>query len=256
MRASLFDTRSIQRYIFSGNRLKTNIGASYLVAHVFEDFLLPVLADTFGNENVDLDGWKQGETGINSAAVCRVAYIGGGNALILYRDDVTTEQCVAVAEQFTCSLLVNCPGLSVGAAHGILHTEDDGEFAKDIATLYRTLKKNQNTVSPTVNVPYTGLTLLCSVNNETANRYDADGKIKTDADEGGRFYSQETFAKTIAAEKANNHLRRLFPNVGEDFVFPMSIDSLGQRTTETVGHAPERAHRDGQNRISQCSESY
>lgn len=31
VRALLFDTRSIQKYIFSGNRLKTNIGASYIV---------------------------------------------------------------------------------------------------------------------------------------------------------------------------------------------------------------------------------
>ena len=31
-KAILFDTRSIQNYIFAGNRLKTNIGASYIVA--------------------------------------------------------------------------------------------------------------------------------------------------------------------------------------------------------------------------------
>ena len=41
--AILFDTRSIQRYIYTGNRLKTNIGASYLVKHVFSDILVPVL---------------------------------------------------------------------------------------------------------------------------------------------------------------------------------------------------------------------
>ena len=37
VRAILFEIRSIQRYIFSGNRLRTNIEASYLVAHVFDD---------------------------------------------------------------------------------------------------------------------------------------------------------------------------------------------------------------------------
>ena len=31
VRAILFDTRSIQRYIFSGTKLKTNIGASFIV---------------------------------------------------------------------------------------------------------------------------------------------------------------------------------------------------------------------------------
>ena len=31
LQAILFDTRSIQKYIFASNRLKTNIGASFLV---------------------------------------------------------------------------------------------------------------------------------------------------------------------------------------------------------------------------------
>ena len=44
-KAILFDTRSIQRYIFSGNRLKTNIGASYLVDRVFDDVLLPAVRE-------------------------------------------------------------------------------------------------------------------------------------------------------------------------------------------------------------------
>lgn len=42
-KAILFDTRSIQKYIFSGNKLKTNIGASYLVEQIFDDTLLDVL---------------------------------------------------------------------------------------------------------------------------------------------------------------------------------------------------------------------
>lgn len=33
VRAILLDTRSIQHYIYSGTKLKTNIGASYIVAH-------------------------------------------------------------------------------------------------------------------------------------------------------------------------------------------------------------------------------
>ena len=44
--ALLFDTRSIQRYIYSGDRLRTNVGASYIVDRLFFDvlccaFLLP-----------------------------------------------------------------------------------------------------------------------------------------------------------------------------------------------------------------------
>ena len=35
VRALLFDTRSIQQYIYAGIRLKTNVGASFLVRTVF-----------------------------------------------------------------------------------------------------------------------------------------------------------------------------------------------------------------------------
>lgn len=35
--AVLLDTRSIQKYVFYSNKLKTNIGASYLVENVFTD---------------------------------------------------------------------------------------------------------------------------------------------------------------------------------------------------------------------------
>ena len=38
--AILFDTRSIQRYIFSGAKLKTNVGASHIVGNVFQNILV------------------------------------------------------------------------------------------------------------------------------------------------------------------------------------------------------------------------
>ena len=40
VKAILFDTRSIQQYIFAGNKLKTNIGASYIVDRLFSDVLI------------------------------------------------------------------------------------------------------------------------------------------------------------------------------------------------------------------------
>ena len=40
VKAILFDTRSIQKYIFSGDKLKTNIGASFIVDRLFTDVLI------------------------------------------------------------------------------------------------------------------------------------------------------------------------------------------------------------------------
>ena len=50
--ALLFDTRSIQKYIFSGNLLSTNIGASFIVDKVFTEILIDdVLKKFFPKEN-------------------------------------------------------------------------------------------------------------------------------------------------------------------------------------------------------------
>ena len=52
LNALLFDTRSIQNYIYSGNRLRTNIGASYIVDRVFYDILIDeVLKDMFPEDD-------------------------------------------------------------------------------------------------------------------------------------------------------------------------------------------------------------
>ena len=52
LNALLFDTRSIQKYIFSSNRLSTNIGASFIVDKVFTEILVgEVLTKFFPAEN-------------------------------------------------------------------------------------------------------------------------------------------------------------------------------------------------------------
>ena len=49
--ALLMDTRSIQKYIFSGTTLRTNIGASYIVEQLFQnDLVKKVLKGDIGSE--------------------------------------------------------------------------------------------------------------------------------------------------------------------------------------------------------------
>ena len=75
--AILFDTRSIQQYIFSGNQLKTNIGASYLVEHLFSDALVRAVEDVCGAGSIDTATWHE-EVSPNWEQMetqCRVGYI-------------------------------------------------------------------------------------------------------------------------------------------------------------------------------------
>ena len=243
LNALLFDTRSIQRYIYSGNLLSTNIGASYIVDRIFYDDLAEILQKVFPmedfstNKNSAWDITKDNFLPWQKMQSACIAYVGGGNALILF-DKSAAEKRVTVVSEFTRQLLVKYPGLKVGAAMGelTLNTETWQLDPKELDSLYVELKKNQNTIFPAVNVPYSGLTLSCEVNGEAANFY---GIIKKD--DGKRFFSQEVAAKFQAAGDANENLKDRFNEIFEikhskermdDYKFPLKVDELGQKEKE------------------------
>ena len=232
VKAILFDTRSIQKYIFSGNKLRTNIGASYIVDQVFETTLRQVIAKVI--PNLDWDSWKKGdgtEHIVPLKADCYVAYIGGGNALLLFKDDISVD-LKSIVTTFTKSLLTTYPGLKTGAAIGELDFTTQDTYDASLGVLFKKLKQYQSTVFPVVNIPYTGLTLPCEVNGEAANFYDATGyEIGVEAGDS-RYYSQEVWAKTQASDKANKHLQELFKQELEGKQFPKELNQLGQKDTE------------------------
>ena len=247
-KALLFDTRSIQRYIFSSNHLKTNIGASSLVDNVFRSELITTLRDVLGKDQVDAETWEkvQAPDWLQMPQKCRVGYIGGGNALVLFRDDLVSEDDLRkIVKEFTASLLQSHPGLRTGAAFGDFWLDDEGRFLDEngipvdeqhpadcLAALIHKLKQWQSSVFPEVNVPYTGLTLLCPEIGEAATRW--DGKDE-------RFLSWEVMAKREAGEAAKGKLLEklqsaLSPEEKDalsQYAFPDELNKLGQQETES-----------------------
>lgn len=245
LKAILFDTRSIQKYIFAGSRLRTNIGASYLVDRVYEDGLRPALERVLGASDVDWDGWSEVESPnwAEQHARARIGYIGGGNALVLLLADTPDATCREIVAEFSKHLLTHAPGLKIGAAHGTVALASDGSYedGEGLTQVVHRLKQSQNEVFPLTNVPYTGLTLRSDVDGESANAYSA---------ELGRYVSQATQRKLTVAtphyrgglERAQTEsalLESLFSVMDAGFreslagyAFPTSLDKLGQRETE------------------------
>lgn len=215
VKAVLFDTRSIQKYIYASNKLRTNIGASYIVEHLFDGFLQEVIDKKFGK-------------GTN---ICQIAYTGGGNALVYIDKEGTPEGIQQeLVKEFSTELLVKYPGLHIGAAVGELDTENN--FQAGLNELYRKLKESQGNFAPMTNVPYTGFTLLSDQDGEVANTYydKLPGKEN-------RFCSQAARAKLEAADEANVALHDKFSDVFEknadiSFEFPTELDKLGQKKGE------------------------
>lgn len=244
VKAILLDTQSIQKYIFSGTKLKTNVGASYIVDRVFEDVLVDDILDTpdiknFGIQKVNCTGWESENTPDSVDAVVKakalpedgyVAYIGGGNALILFKEEVAGENnsnLKRIVQEFTSTLLCKYPGLKIGAAIGDIQL-DEANFSASISAIYQQLHQNKQKIHPVVNVPMTGHTLQCPVNGESANAYIENGL----APGGPRFISHEVLAKTEKAEEANQKLANDYSgalNKGAPYQFPQEFNNLGSQ---------------------------
>lgn len=120
--AILFDVQSIQKYIFANNKLKANVGASYIVDRLFEDVLCKDVILQL-ESGADITSWKTRRDSITSLpASVYVAYIGGGKALILIDND-HANMIEDIIKTFTAQVLTQYPGLKVGVTTGLVTLE-------------------------------------------------------------------------------------------------------------------------------------
>lgn len=225
-KAILFDVRSIQRYIYAANKLRTNIGASYIVENLFSEKLVKVLEKNFKG-TTDLTSWKHPEEKLGEDVQCQIAYIGGGNAMVLFDSSVDDDELKKLVALFSQKVMEEAPGLHIGAAIGVLDLSDDESYKESRNKLFAALKQNQNNIIPNVSLPYTGFTQICDIDGETASYYD-NGKLFPN--EKHSYYSHEAAAKAMAVEQSNKKLEDMFEKeLKSEYVFPTEIDRLGQK---------------------------
>lgn len=232
--AVLLDTRSIQKYVFGCNELKTNIGASYIVDKIFEEIMCNKVLAAYDSKAAETN-WKHNREIMmlkKPEIEYEVAYIGGGNMLLLVRQQGKTlaenlHKCRELVKEWSKQALLYAPGLKTGAAVGELDISEDG-FKKSLNALYQQLKDNQNKVLPEVDLPYTGLTKECDVSGKTADAYDYSTGVK-------RMLSSEVKAKINACENAEavlaDKLAKLFP--GEKLAFANEFEKIGYKDKES-----------------------
>lgn len=262
VKAILFDTRSIQKYIFSGNKLRTNIGASYIVDQVFETVLIKaVLEQSKLYSKHNFATWKD-ETLDFGKAICEegydccIAYIGGGKALILFpideNEEAQNQELRQIIATFSMLLLGAFPGLKTGAAIGTLDLSTPETYRATDDALHSQLKAYQNTIFPQVSPFNTGLTQICSVSGEVADYKDITHVIDKSPNGAARYYAKEVLSKATYAEEANANLVTKFKDKINNHSFPMELNLLGQKKTENYIAI---VHIDGNNmgsRFMQC----
>ncbi len=252
--AVLLDTRSIQKYVFSCNELKTNVGASYIVDRIFTKLMCEqVLPDLFYQENLDTDWAKNQEIKMrqNDKLQCEVVYVGGGNMLLLVRMsdmEQTQAKCKEIVKAWSKNILLSAPGLHTGAAIGTMDITKEG-FKKSLDSLYVQLKQHQNNIVPNVDLPYTGLTKECDVSGKNADKWDNSTGKK-------RMVAAEVKAKIDAYEAANVELQDKYRELLQDqYCFASEFEKIGYREGESYLSV---IHIDGNNmgvKFSACDDA-
>ena len=113
----VFGTASLQRYIFQSNRLRENIGASYLAKHWLNKRLIEVVsADRRVWDEYETNPWMdQPEKPVNTTENVNLIYVGGGNAALLCKSKDIAKKVVGA---WSRKLLKKAPGLRVVVGYG------------------------------------------------------------------------------------------------------------------------------------------
>lgn len=170
---ALYDTMSIQSFIYRSNRLRDNQGASHLVSRCFTD-LLPRAMDRLAEQKVFEDVHKQWSEGEevwflkNPEVDCEIIYIGGGNALLYVK---TKDAYRKLNTVFSGMLLDEMPGLAVvSEATGLTES-----FEADMDRLFKQLQMKKYRMRGMDAAPCLSVTRECTWTRKPAVARGEDG---------------------------------------------------------------------------------
>lgn len=224
--AVLIDTVSIQKYIFSSNRLKENLGASQLVKDIYDEQIKLAIEDIFGREikGKQFDDWKEYPEEMklkNENTEFEVGYIGGGKALLFFKKEDKAREFV---RNWTKKLVIETPGLQTATAISYFDLDD---FKDELTKLFSQLSQNKNRFFPNVTLSKYGITADCPLSGLSADIHYHD----VDMD---KYISSVSNARLEAAETAQEKIRKEYADILKNkYIFTNQIDHLGQTTGES-----------------------
>lgn len=133
---TVLDTTGIQPYIFGSNRLRENVGASYLVSQATDDWVrkaLNKLKDQINQEVYAFNPEKH-QPAVkphveDDELAAELVYAGGGNTVLLFSDK---QYAVQFTQILSKQILEEAPGINLVAVHK--------EFDWDSESLYEVVQ--------------------------------------------------------------------------------------------------------------------
>ncbi|ESA32288.1 hypothetical protein N836_27245 [Leptolyngbya sp. Heron Island J] len=247
---TFIDTTGIQPYIFNSNRLRENIGASFLVEE-FSTTWVEAELKSLGGKIPDPE--VEVKT-IESGANVEVIYSAGGNSAILFKE---REQAIAFVKRLSFKLLQKAPGINIIVVHKTFDWDQKTPTLKDILDNLRKTeveaKKNERRPS----VPQLGLGVTADC---ISTRLPAVAMSDSDVGQRDSYrVSREVKCKINANNKANKKLQAVFKQLKNpnqvSFDFPLRLDDVGRTHNESSYVAI--VHADGNSmgeRFKQCGQ--
>lgn len=141
-----YDVSGIQQYIFATNRLRENVGASFQVTRILEEYLPEAIKAATApqqeniTESINVLDWKiQDELRIFKDAniEAEIIYIGGGNAMVLFRDREVFQK---VSQNLGEKVARGCQGIYLAVAYV---NSKLNSFKNDVNELAKKMAENK-----------------------------------------------------------------------------------------------------------------
>lgn len=213
---TVLDTMGIQPYIFGSNRLRENIGASYLVSQVTNHWVKQELKN-IGIDNPEDSIEKQD---------AELIYAGGGNTVLLFK---TCDLAKKFTRQLSTKVLKEAPGINLVVAHREIDWDQDElhDTVQDITANDLDVKKRS--CIPSSPLLGLGVTADCQ-----STRLVAVDKSSNHDSPGDYPASREIVAKLDTVSLANQDLKQTIfdPKIPNSWDIPRDFDDFGRSKGE------------------------
>lgn len=220
---TVLDTTGIQPYIFGSNRLRENIGASYLVSQATDYWARKALNElkrkvyAFDPEKHQPEAKPHIE---DDGLAAELVYAGGGNTVLLFSDKQYAVQFTKILSK---RILEEAPGINLVAVHQ--------EFDWDSQSFYevvQNLMKNDLDAKKRSRIPSApllglGVTATCRSTQLVAVKMSDPFE-----DDQPYLISTEIEAKLKVVRQANDNLQEMFASALGSYEFPLRTDEMGR----------------------------
>ncbi len=232
----VLDTAGIQPYIFGSNKLRENIGASYLVKQATFPWVKEILG---GMTTIPVLANLSQQKAIEEGAEVEIIYAGGGNAVVLFQSWKTS---IEFTQKLSRKILVEAPGINLIVARKKFDW-DSHKLHKVISGLMKNeLEQQKYKRIPSAPLLGLGVTAFCNSSQLVAVDRSDRRPYGMPKDDDPYLISREIGAKLKAVSDANNDLEDMINEVlGEgsdvwkkfqEYQFPLSGDKLGRSREE------------------------